>query len=229
LIGSNVFPVFAGFYYWLPKMTGRKLNEALGKWSFWVMFIGFNVGFFPMHILGLLGMPRRVFTYPSGFGLDGMNMTVTIGAFILGVGILISIFNMFSSLRNGQLAGKNPWNSDGLEWETDSPPPPYATVHIPTVLSRHPLWDDHEEESDPDNDRILDGQRLTLMTTWLDAKPTSIATIPKDTLVPLFVAVVMFAFFYAMVFQMMWVALASFMVTLFLSYYWLWPRPGESD
>ncbi len=229
LIGANVFPVFAGFYYWLPKMTGRRLNETLGKWSFWVMFIGFNVGFFPMHILGLLGMPRRIYTYQSGLGLEDTNMVVTVGAFVLGVGILMSIVNLFLSLRNGQLAGKNPWNSDGLEWETDSPPKVYGTVHIPTVVSRHPLWDDYEEESDPENDRVLDERRLTLVTSWLDAEPTSIATIPKDTLVPLFVAAIMFGFFYALVFQKMWIALACFLVMLFLSYYWLWPRPTEAE
>ena len=149
LIGSNLFPVFAGFYYWLPKMTGRMLNERLGKWSFWVMFVGFNVGFFPMHIVGLLGMPRRIYTYAPELGLGSLNETMTGGAFVLGIGILISIVNLMVSLRNGALAGKNPWNSDGLEWGTDSPPKPYGTVHIPTVVSRHPLWDDHEEEGIP--------------------------------------------------------------------------------
>jgi cytochrome c oxidase subunit 1/cytochrome c oxidase subunit I+III len=229
LIGSNVFPVFAGFYYWLPKMIGRKLNETLGKWSFWVMFIGFNVGFFPMHILGLLGMPRRIFTFQSGLGLETLNMTVTIGAFVLGIGMLLSIVNLIVSLRSGQLAGRNPWNADGLEWETDSPPKPYATLHIPTVVSRHPLWDDYDEESDPDNDRILDERRLTLVTTWLDAEPCSIATIPKDTLTPLFLSVVMFVFFTALVFQLMWLALTSFVAMFLLGCYWLWPRVGESD
>src|SRR5579862_6771028 len=142
LIGSNMFPVFAAFYYWLPKMTGRLMDETLGKWSFWVMFIGFNVGFFPMHILGLLGMPRRIYTYESGLGFDGLNITVTIGAFVLGVGILLSILNFFNSVRSGKVAGCNPWNSDGLEWETNSPPESYAVAHIPVVVTRHPLWDD---------------------------------------------------------------------------------------
>ncbi|MBV9760028.1 MAG: cytochrome c oxidase subunit I [Acidobacteriaceae bacterium] len=228
LIGANVFPVFAGFYYWLPKMTGRKLDEALGKCSFWIMFIGFNVGFFPMHILGLIGMPRRIYTYQSGLGLENMNVIVTVGAFVLGIGILISILNLLWSLRNGPLAGKNPWNSDGLEWETESPPKPYATVHIPTVISRHPLWDDYEEESDPANDRILDEQRLTLVTSWLDAEPTSIATIPKDTLVPLILAIVLFFFFFALVFQWLMGALLSFLITVLLTYYWLWPKPAEA-
>jgi cytochrome c oxidase subunit 1/cytochrome c oxidase subunit I+III len=155
-------------------------------------------------------------------------MLVTTGAFVLGIGILMSIVNLFISMRSGQLAGRNPWNADGLEWETDSPPKPYATVHLPTVVSRHPLWDGHDEEFDPDNDRILDQERLTLTTTWLDAELCSVATIPKDTLIPLMVAVVMFALFCGLVFQVLWLALVSFVVTFVLGCYWLWPRPAES-
>lgn len=156
LIGSNVFPVFAGFYYWLPKMTGRMMDEKLGKLSFWVMFIGFNLGFFPMHNLGLLGMPRRIYTYPAGVGFDGLNELVTFGAFLFGIGILISILNLLYSLRAGRPAGENPWNADTLEWSTSSPPKAFGSEHIPVVVSRHPLWDDFEEEEYPDNDRVLD-------------------------------------------------------------------------
>ncbi len=225
LIGANVFPVFAGFYYWMPKMIGRKLDETLGKWSFWVMFIGFNVGFFPMHILGLVGMPRRIYTYAPGLGLQSMNMVVTVGAFILGIGILMSIINLLISIKSGEIAGKNPWNSDGLEWETESPPKPYGTVHLPTVASRHPLWDDHDEEADPDDDRVLDEGRLTLTTTWLDAEPCSIATTPTETLTPLLASITLFVFFAALVFQFLWIGLAAFIATFAVACYWLWPRP----
>jgi cytochrome c oxidase subunit I len=228
LIGSNVFPVFAGFYYWVPKMSGRMLSEKLGKWSFWVMFIGFNLGFFPMHNLGMMGMPRRVYTYPSGLGLTPLNLVVTIGAFILGIGILISIVNLLWSLRHGALAGNNPWNSDGMEWESTSPPKSYGSAHIPVVLTRHPLWDDFEESEDPDDLRILDQGRLTTTTTWLDAQPYGIATIPSDTFIPLVVAAIMFCFFLAMVIQWIWVALASLVVLFLLSCYWMWPRPREA-
>jgi cytochrome c oxidase subunit I len=224
LIGSNVFPVFAGFYYWLPKMTGRMMNERLGKWSFWVMFIGFNVGFFPMHALGMMGMPRRIYTYQLGLGFDGLNMVVTIGAFVLGVGILLSIINLFWSLRYGTVAGPNPWNADGLEWSTDSPPPPYGSAHIPLVASRHPLWDDFEEEDDPDCDRTLDCGRLTPVTTALDAVPIGIATIPEDSLLPLWLSLALFVFFIAVVLQMVWVALALLLVSFLLGCVWMWPR-----
>lgn len=115
LVGANMFPVFAGFYYWLPKMTGRMLSERLGKISFWVSFIGFNLAFFTMHILGVEGMPRRIYTYPRGLTWEPLNILVTIGAFILGVGILLSIINFFWSLKNGTPAPKNPWNADTLE------------------------------------------------------------------------------------------------------------------
>lgn len=224
LIGSNMFPVFAAFYYWLPKMTGRMMNEKLGKISFWVMFIGFNLGFFPMHNLGLYGFPRRIYTYKSGLGFDGMNELVTIGAFILGIGILISMFNFFISRKHGALAGRNPWNADTLEWSTDSPPKPYGSEHIPVVVSRHPLWDDFEEESDPENDRVLDWGRLTPTTTVLAAVPTGIATIPEDSIVPLWMSLALFAFLLAIIYQLMWWALSSLILTFLFGCIWMWPR-----
>lgn len=227
LIGANVFPVFAAFYYWLPKMTGRMLDEYIGKWSFWIMFIGFNVGFFPMHLLGLQGMPRRIYTYPAVLGLGATNMLVTVGAFVLGIGILLSILNFLISQRSGLLAGKNPWNADTLEWSTDSPPAPYGSVHIPTVVSRNPLWDTHDEEEDPDDSRIFDNGRQTPSTTWLDAEPFAIAQMPKETLAPLLLALSLFIFFGAMVFEMLWLALAGVILTIACSYYWLWPQYQE--
>src|SRR5579885_3444254 len=156
LVGANMFPVFAAFYYWWPKMTGRMLDERQGKISFWIMFIGLNLTFFPMHLLGILGMPRRIYTYLPHMGLTTLNMIVSIGAFTLAFGILLSFVNFFWSLRHGIIADKNPWRADSLEWSTESPPEPYGSVHLPTVATRHPLWDDHDEEEDPTGERILD-------------------------------------------------------------------------
>lgn len=224
LIGANLFPVFAALYYWLPKMTGRMMSEMLGKISFWIMFIGFNVGFFPMHILGLMGMPRRIFTYAAGLGFGGWNMTVTIGSFVLGIGILLTFINVFVSLRSGALAGPNPWNADGLEWLTDSPPKPFAFAHIPVVSSRHPLWDGTDKVSDPDNDRVLDQGRLTVTSSWLDAEPMGIATIPEDSLAPLIMSVFMFGFFLALAFRSMWTVLAMLILMFFTGCVWMWPR-----
>jgi hypothetical protein len=154
-------------------------------------------------------------------------MTATIGAFIFGIGILLSIINFFRSQRVGEFAGKNPWNADSLEWETDSPPAPYATVHIPTVVSRHPLWDTHDEEYDPENERLLDEGRETLSTSWLDAEPQSIMKMPEDTIAPLLAALALTLLFLSLIFQWMWVALAGLLGTLFAGYYWLWPTPAE--
>lgn len=224
LIGSNLFPVFAGFYYWLPKMTGRMMSEKLGKISFWVMFFGFNVGFFPMHILGLMGMPRRIYTYAAGLGFDSWNLVVTLGAFVLGVGVLLSIINLLISLRNGPIAGRNPWNSDGLEWDIDSPPKPYGVVHIPLVASRHPLWDEFEEDEDPDDDRVLDAGRLTPSTTTLDAIPIAISTIPEDSLTPLLSSLTLFVSFLLLVFQMIWTALVFLGITAIIFAVWMLPR-----
>ncbi|HEV2325986.1 MAG TPA: cbb3-type cytochrome c oxidase subunit I [Terracidiphilus sp.] len=224
LIGANLFPVFAALYYWLPKMTGRMLNERVGKVSFWIMFIGFNVGFFPMHIVGMMGMPRRIYTYAANLGLGGWNMVITIGSFVLGIGILITFVNVFVSLRSGALAGPNPWDADGLEWLTESPPEPFAFAHIPVVSSRHPMWDDTDKLSDPENDRVLDQGRMTPTTTWLDAEPVGIATIPEDSLAPLVLSLFMFGLFVALAFRSMWVVLAMLIVMFFTGCFWMWPR-----
>jgi cytochrome c oxidase subunit I len=223
LVGANMFPVFAALYYWGPKMTGRMMNETLGKISFWVTFGGFNAAFFTMHILGVEGMPRRIYTYPRGLGWGSLNMLVTVGAFILALGILLTIINFFWSLKNGEIAGKNPWHADSLEWSTDSPPPPYGRVHIPTVVTRHPLWDEHEEEKDPNGERILDQDRLTLATTWLDGETSALTRMPEDTIIPLLAAIGVGLIFGALTFKLIWVALGGFIFSIVMIAAWLWP------
>jgi len=229
LVGANMMPVFAAFYYWTPKMTGRMLDETLGKISFWIMFVGFNLAFFPMHLLGVLGMPRRIYTYKPGLGWDSINMLITVGAFILAFGILLSLINFFWSLRHGHLAGKNPWNADTLEWSTESPPAPYGSVHIPTVVTRHPLWDEHEEEEDPSDERVLDQDRLTLSSTWLDAETLALARMPEDTILPLLLALGFFILFIALTFQWMWVALGTVIYSFAIAAVWFWPKPEEGE
>lgn len=142
--GGTVMGLWAGIYYWYPKMFGRLMDEKLGVIHFWLTFIGMNVTFFPMHYLGLHGMPRRIFTYADGLGLNGMNMLATLGAYVLGFGTLIFAYNLVRSVRKGQIAGPNPWGAPTLEWSIPSPPPPYNFAEIPIVRSRMPLW-----ESDP--------------------------------------------------------------------------------
>lgn len=141
LFGGTVLAVFAGIYYWFPKITGRLLSEKLGKWQFWTIFLGLNLTFFPMHFLGLFGMPRRIYTYPSGQGWDTLNLLETIGAFVMLVSVTIFLWNMFSSLRRGKVAGNDPWDAQTLEWTISSPPPDDNFAVIPVVNSRRPLWD----------------------------------------------------------------------------------------
>ncbi|HEX2864333.1 MAG TPA: cytochrome c oxidase subunit I [Deinococcales bacterium] len=141
LIGGMVFPLLASFYYWFPKVFGRMMDERLGRWNFWVVFLGFNLTFFPMHILGFQGMPRRVYTYPTGLDWDPINLISSIGAYLLAFGVLMTLYNAWRSLRSGQVAGDNPWNAPTLEWATSSPPPPYNFRTIPMVRSANPLWD----------------------------------------------------------------------------------------
>ena len=225
LVGANMFPVFAAFYYWLPKITGRLMDERLGKISFFTQFIGFNLVFFPMHLLGILGMPRRIYTYPGNLGWDGMNLLETVGAFVLALGVLISVWNFFVSLKHGEVAGHNPWNADSLEWDVSSPPPVYGTERIPTVATRHPLWDDFDEHDDPLDERILDHRRVTLVTSALDAEPTGVAKMPEETVTPLLMALTLTAFFGAMVVKALWIALAAVVLSLVVMAVWLWPEP----
>jgi heme/copper-type cytochrome/quinol oxidase subunit 1 len=141
LVGTTGFCAFASIYYWFPKYTGRLLDEKLGRISFALMFIGTNLTYFPMHDLGLRGMPRRVFTYASNAGWTFLNELSSIGAYILGIGVLFTVINIFTSLRNGKIAGDNPWDGQTLEWATSSPPPEHNFEVLPPIRSERPLWD----------------------------------------------------------------------------------------
>src|SRR5215471_14025166 len=149
LVGAIVFMIFAAVYYWFPKATGRLLSERLGKWHFWLFLIGFHMTFDTMHFPGILGMPRRIYTFEAGRGWDLLNLICTIGAVLQVAGILIWVLNVFLSLRKGRPAGNDPWDAWTLEWSTSSPPPEYNFAEIPTVKSRRPLWD-IKHPTDPD-------------------------------------------------------------------------------
>ncbi len=141
LFGGSMLGLFAGIYYWFPKITGRMLSERLGKLHFWATMVGFNVTFFPMHILGLEGMPRRIYTYPGDLGFNLWNLVATAGAFVITLSLLVFLYNILSSLRRGEPAGENPWDAPTLEWSIASPPPHYNFAVLPRVASRYPLWD----------------------------------------------------------------------------------------
>jgi cytochrome c oxidase subunit 1/cytochrome c oxidase subunit I+III len=149
LFGGTVFALFAGAYYWFPKISGRMLSEKLGKWHFWLMLLGFNMTFMVQHFLGLIGMPRRVFTYPDLPGWAALNMISSIGAGIMGIAVAIFLWNLITSSIDEEPAGNNPWDAWTLEWATTSPPPPHNFDLLPPIRSRRPLWDIAHPE-DPD-------------------------------------------------------------------------------
>ncbi|HXJ96373.1 MAG TPA: cytochrome c oxidase subunit I [Terriglobia bacterium] len=149
IVGGILFGLFGAFYYWYPKMTGKMLDETLGRWHFWIFLIGFHVTFDFMHVPGFLGMPRRIYTYEPGRGWEIWNMIVTVGVVFQVVGVLIFVYNLVHSYFRGRPAGNDPWDAWTLEWATPSPPPHYNFAAIPEVKSRRPLWD-LKHPDDPD-------------------------------------------------------------------------------
>jgi cytochrome c oxidase subunit 1 len=145
LFGGLILAIFGGFYYWWPKLTGKFLSEKIGRWQFWALFLGFNLTFFPQHFIGLLGMPRRVFTYSEELGLGGLNMLSTAGGYLTGIGVLLFIWNVLQTRKQAVNATPNPWGAATLEWGTESPPPEHNFNNTPTLHSREPLWHEGPE------------------------------------------------------------------------------------
>jgi cytochrome c oxidase subunit I+III len=188
IFGAAVFPILGGMYFWFPKVSGRLYHEGVGKLSFWLTFLGTFFTFFPMHIVGLLGMPRRNYTYPPGMGWTALNFIETIGAYVLGVGLLLIVVNLAVSLRRGEQAPNDPFEGDTLEWSTTSPPPPYNYPVIPTVTSAYPMWDKDDRELD--NKRLERGEGVlergheTPATSAEDAIWDEILTMPSHSIWP---------------------------------------------
>ncbi|HYY79357.1 MAG TPA: cytochrome c oxidase subunit I [Actinomycetes bacterium] len=231
LFGGAVFPILAAVYYWMPKITGRLLDERLGKVSFWLIFVGFNLLFFPMHLSGLLGMPRRVYTYSPGLGWDAWNLASTAGAYVVAVGILATVVNFLRSLRRGEPAGDDPWGGDSLEWATSSPPPPYNFAAIPEVHSAYPLWEERFRErleaARYSQERQLAGDHEVLRTSELDAEPERAVEMPEVTIVPLVTAVGFLLVFGGLLAGGYVVAAAGVPVVLGGLAAWAWPRREE--
>jgi cytochrome c oxidase subunit I len=232
LIGGAVFPIFGGLYYWLPKMTGRLLSEGLGKVSFWLMFAGFNLAFFPMHISGLLGQPRRTYTYEGGLGWDVWNLLATIGSFVLALGVLVTLVNWLRSARFGAPAGDDPWGGETLEWSTTSPPPEYNFETIPAVRSLNPMWDQPELQRGPqrpeDGAYLLADGHETLSTSMLDAGPQGILRMPHASPWPVALTVALMASLYGMLVDAYVFAGLAAVACLASIAGWFWPR-GETQ
>jgi cytochrome c oxidase subunit 1 len=221
LIGGAVFPLLGILTYWFPKFTGRMMNDTLGKVTFWMTFIGFHLTFFPMHWSGLLGMPRRVYTYPAGLGLELPNLISTIGAFVLGTAVVLFVLNGLVSLYRGAIAGPNPWGAASLEWATSSPPPVYNFAHIPVVESSTPFWDSDGELPVVTGLRVDEKEMLT--TTVVAATPDLREPIPAASLWPLIAAIAVGIVFVASIFSP-W-ALAIGLVPCGIAFTaWFWPK-----
>ena len=221
LFGGAVFPILAAIHYWLPKMSGRMFSERLGVASFWVVFIGFNLAFFPMHISGLLGMPRRVYTYPDHMGWNLLNLLSTIGSFVLAFGILLILLNVLWSVARGAPAGNDPWGANTLEWSVASPPPAYNFATIPVVRSANPNWDIDDRAED--RARLERGELVfaegheTVATSEVDANLERLLQMPSDSPWPLAVAAALTVFFVGLVARSnvsAWVGVALIVVTL---------------
>jgi cytochrome c oxidase subunit I+III len=230
VIGGMMFPVFAAIYYWAPLISGKQLSERMGKWGCALMFIGVNVAFFPMHMLGLLGMPRRVWTYSDTLGWDVWNLISTLGAFILASGVLVVLIDLALHLRIGGKVNTNPWKAGTLEWlPTDN----FATRSIPRVESREPLWDQPTLAAEVDSGQhylpgVATGGRETIVTSAIDARPEYLLRLPGPTWLPLVAGVGTAAFFFLLTVKWNVAAAISAAVTLVSMLMWLWdsdPRP----
>ena len=227
LIGGMLFPLIAGVYYFFPLIFGRLLSDRLGRIAFWLMFVGFNVAFLPMHITGLRGMPRRVFTFPEGFGWEWLNLVSSVGAFVLAAGVLVIVFDVLRPRSHEPYAPRNPWNAGTLEWLVSHPQKPWATRTVPGVASRYPLWDDPDLPRKVDEARYFlpdaeEGKRETLVTSTLDGEPVQCLRLPGNSFVPMIAAIFIGGSFVATTFHLYWTALASGIVGIAAIIVWLW-------
>jgi cytochrome c oxidase subunit I+III len=227
LIGGALLPILAGCYYFFPLINGKQLSDRLGKIAFWLIFIGFNVAFLPMHLTGLRGMPRRVFTYPAGLGFDGLNLVSTIGAFILAAGIAVVVWDIVRPKGKQPYVARNPWGAGTLEWLAEIPDKPWGVRSIPEIDSRYPLWDQQNLLRDVDEGRFYlpdaeEGWRETIITSVIDAQPHQVLRLPGPTFITLFAALFTGGFFIFGTFH--WWSLAGMSAVLALGtiLYWLW-------
>ena len=227
LIGGALFPILAGCYYFFPLISGKMLSDKLGKIGFWLAFTGFNIAFLPMHITGLRGMPRRVFTYPANIGLDALNLISTIAAFILAAGVAVVFWDLIRPKKNLPCAKRDPWKAGTLEWLQEMPGKPWGIRSIPEIDSRYPLWDQPNLMRDVDEGRFYlpdaeEGRRETIVTSVIDAQPRQVARLSGSTFVTLWAALTTGGFFIFGTYHQWTLALISLFIALWVIIYWLW-------
>ena len=226
LVGGAVFPLLGAIYYWFPKMTGRMMSERLGRWAFWLIFIGFNLTFFPMHILGLQGMPRRVYTYQPEMHWHGLNLFVSVSSLALMGGFLLFFIDVIRSARNGLPAGPNPWAAPTLEWATSSPPPAYNFALLPVVRDSNPLWE--ESESLTVGGGLSVDRREFIVSSVVEARPEARETSPRDSIWPFWTAVASSVMLIWSIFSPWAVVWGSIPIAIALIG-WFWPKGSPEE
>jgi cytochrome c oxidase subunit I+III len=224
LIGGSVFPLMGALHYWYPKMTGRLLSESIGRWTVALLFIGFNLTFFPMHQLGINGMPRRVYTYVPDTGWGPLNAVATAGALTIGVSVLLFLVNAARALRRGAIAGHNPWGGATLEWATSSPPPPYNFHPLPVVEGRMALWDRSTEP--PHVVGIRSDCREVLVTRVLDAEPDHKSEMPAPSIWP-FLSALSVGLMFVMTLFTPWGLVIGGTIATAAVIMWFWPKRSD--
>ncbi|MBP2549887.1 cytochrome c oxidase subunit I+III [Neorhizobium galegae] len=231
LIGGMLFPVTAGIYYFYPFFSGKKLSDRLGKIAFWLMFIGFNVAFFPMHFAGLRGMPRRVYTYPEEMGWDWFNLISTIGAFVFAAGFALVLLDVLRPKRNVPASPVNPWNAGTMEWLNEKDEN-WGYRSIPVVHSRYPLWDQPDLRQQIAEGRFYlpdaeTGHRETLVTSVLDGKPLQVLRVGGSSKVTMVAAFMLGGVFISLTYEWWWITILCAIGTLISILYWLWTGTAQ--
>jgi cytochrome c oxidase subunit 1 len=224
LIGGAVFPLFAALYYWYPKVVGRLLSARAAAWAFGLFFIGFNTVFFPMHILGLHGMPRRVYTYLPETGWGSLNLLATSGVVLMAFGVVTVAVDAWRARRVGALAGDNPWDAPTLEWATSSPPPHSNFIDPPTVGSANPLWEDPPDQ--PVVVGLRTDMRDVLVTHLLDTEPDHRSVFPEPSIWPLLTAIATSAMFAGSIFTS-WAVVYGAIPIFIAMIGWFWPKSPD--
>jgi cytochrome c oxidase subunit I len=233
LFGGLVFAIFGGLHYWYPKVFGKMLNEKLGKTCFWLLLVGFNMTFFPMHFLGFEGQPRRTYTYPKGFGWETLNLLETIGAFVIALGVLVFIVNVIYTRRRGPIASADPWDARTLEWMTPSPPPEYNFAEIPMVTHRDELW--HRKYTEDDDGRLVRlpaGAAVDVeeRTTGGEDEPAGHSIhMPSPSIFPMVLALGLPVMGYGFVFKNWWLLGVGVAILMFGITAWAYEPPTEEE